>query len=88
MKVIDPVVARKTIGKIMNSVKTTGRPIGIGKRNKPEVLVIRAMRYNPNLSDVMNFAVASGSFDFLYDEPDLYSAADIRWRPYEKRKRV
>lgn len=88
MKVIDPVIARKTIGKIVDSVKTTGRPVAIGANNMPEVLVVRASRYNPNLSDVMNFAVASGSFDFLYDEPDLYSAADIRWRPYEKRKRV
>ena len=88
MKVITPVAAGKDIGKIVDSVRKTGRPVAIGKNDKPEVLVVRASRYNPNLSDVMNLAVASGSFDFLYDEPDLYSDADIKWRPYEKRKRV
>ena len=88
MKVITPVLARKNIGKIMDAVRTTGRPIAIGERNKPEVMVVRISGYNPKLSDVMNAAVASGSYDFLYDEPDLYSDANIRWRPYEKRKRL
>lgn len=88
MKVITPVVARKNIGKIMDSVRTTGRPVAIGEKNRPEVLVVRASRYDPNLSDVMNFAVASGSFEFLNDEPDLYSDADIKWRFHGKKKRV
>ena len=88
MKVITPVSARKNIGKIMDAVRMTGRPVAIGERNKPEVMVVRISGYNPKLSDVMNAAVASGSYDFLYDEPDLYSDADIRWRPYEKRKRL
>ena len=88
MKVLTPVLARKNIGKIMDAVRMTGRPVAIGAHNKPEVMVVRISGYNPKLSDVMNAAVASRSYDFLYDEPDLYSDADIRWRPYEKRKRL
>ena len=88
MKVITPIDARENIVTIVKAVTKTGRPVAIGKNNKPEVLVVRAPRYNPALSDVTNFAALSGSFDFLNDEPDLYSDADIRWRPYEKRKRV
>ena len=87
MRTISTTNARKNIGRIVESVKATGRPIAIGRRNKPEVLIVRIPNYNPELSDVTNFAAASGTFDFLYDEPDLYSAADVKWKPYEKRRR-
>ena len=88
MKVITTTVARKYIGKIVDSVKSTGRPVAIGRRNKAEVMVVRAPQYNPALSDVLNLAAVSGSFDFLYDEPDIYSDADVKWHPHDKKKRV
>ena len=85
MRTISTTNARKNISKIVESVKTTGRPIAIGRRNKPEVLVIRAPQYNPEFSDVTNLNILGGAFDFLWDEPDLYSDKDIKKKYAKKR---
>jgi len=80
MKVLTTTNARKSLGTIVESVRMTGKAVAIGRRNTPEVLVIRYPRYNPNLSDVANMAAVGGAFDFLYDEPDLYSDKDLKVR--------
>ena len=85
MKTISTTNARKLLSEIVETVKITGHPIAIGRRNKPEVIVSQYPRsYNPAVSDTVNLAVASGTFDFLFDEPDLYSDKDIKWA-YGKR---
>ena len=33
---------------------------------------------NPQLDEITNFNANSPSFDFLADEPDLYSASDLK----------
>lgn len=33
-------------------------------------------RSEPSSSELMNLALQGGAFDFLYDEPDLYSLDD------------
>lgn len=85
MKVISPAAARKSIGKIMDSVKTTGRPVAIGENDKPEVMVVKVSGFNPELSDVTNLNMLGGAFDFLADEPDLYTDRDIKKRYAKKR---
>lgn len=80
MKAISTTDARKRLSDIVDSVRTTGKAVAIGRRNIPEVLVIRYPRYNPALSDITNFASTSGGFDFLADEPDLYYDKDLRER--------
>ncbi len=78
MKTISTTNARKSLSAIIDSVKTTKRPIAIGRHNKPEVLIVPVPSYNPELSDVTNLAMFGGAFDFLWDEPDLYSRKDIK----------
>ena len=80
MKTISTTDARARIGKLVELVRETGKPIAIGRRGTPEVLLIRYPRYNPELSDVMNFAANNPAFDFLDDEPDLYTDADLKKR--------
>ncbi|OGG79865.1 hypothetical protein A3A39_04750 [Candidatus Kaiserbacteria bacterium RIFCSPLOWO2_01_FULL_54_13] len=80
MKTISTTDARKRFRDIVESVKATGKPIAIGRRNKPEVVLVRFPRYNPELSDSTNLNALGGAFDFLWDEPDLYSAKDIKKR--------
>lgn len=80
MKTISTTDARKHLSDIVESVRTTGRPVAIGRRNKPEVMMVRISKYNPELSDVTNLNMFGGSFDFLWDEPDVYSDKDIKKR--------
>jgi hypothetical protein len=80
MRVLSSVDIRKSIDKVIRSVKMTGRPVAIGKNNMPEVLVVRATGYNPGVSDVTNLNMLGGAFDFLWDEPDLYTDKDIKKR--------
>ena len=88
MKTISTTDARKHLGKIVEAVKASGKPVAIGRRNKPEVLVVRAPQYNPELSDVTNLNMLGGAFDFLWDEPDLYTDKDIKkWYRHGKKLR-
>lgn len=66
---------RKKLGELVNIVKYQRRTIAIGNHGKPEALLIA---FAAPEDDVPMAAVnaASGSFRFLDDEPDLYSAAD------------
>ena len=84
MKILTTTNARKRFRDIVESVKAAGKPIAIGRRNNPEGVVIRFPRYNPELSDVTNLNALGGAFDFLWDEPDLYSAKDIKKRYAQK----
>lgn len=78
MNTISTTDARMHLSSIVDSVRMGGRAIAIGRRNVPEVLVIRYPRYNSALSDVTNLASVGGGFDFLADEPDLYSDSDLK----------
>ena len=80
MKTISTTDARKRLSEIVEAVKTTGKPVAIGRRNKPEVMVVRVANYEPALSDVTNLNTLGGAFDFLWDEPDLYTDKDIKKR--------
>lgn len=80
MKIVTTTEARKGIGKIVDAVRMTGRPVAIGRRNIPEVLIIRYPRYNPEFSEITNLNAVGGAFDFLAEEPDLYSDKDLKER--------
>lgn len=81
MKTITTTNARKQIAKIIDTVKETGEVFAIGRRNRPEVLLIKFPEtYNAQFDDITNVNAASASFSFLEDEPDLYSVADLKKR--------
>ena len=81
MKIITTTNARKQIAKLINTVRETGEAFAIGRRNRPEVLLIKFPEtYNEQFNDITNINAASASFSFLEDEPDLYSVADLKKR--------
>lgn len=78
-KVITTTNARKNISRIIDHVKTRGEVFGIGRRNAIEALIIKFPdQYNKDLNEITNINTLSQSFDFLADEPEVYSRADLR----------
>jgi len=81
MKIITTTGARKQMAHIVDRVKVHGEVFGIGRRNSIDALVIQfPSYYNKELNDVTNVNAASRSFDFLYNEPETYTVADLKKR--------
>lgn len=82
MKVIPTTEARKRLSELVNKVSYTNKPVAIGRRDRAEVLLIKFPdQANDQLDDMTNINQFGGSFDFLKDEPDLYTREDIT-KPY------
>jgi len=82
MKTITTTNARKHIAEIVNAVRDTGDVYAIGRRNRPEVLVLKfPAEYSPDVNDITNVNTYSESFAFLEHEPELYSVNDLK-KPY------
>ena len=78
MKIITTSEARKNLSAIVDTVRLSNRPIAIGRRDKAEALLIKFPNTTNRLVDEMtNMNAYGGGFDFLEDEPDLYSRDDI-----------
>ena len=79
MKVVTTTKARAQLSSLINEVRYGNTPIGIGRRNKIEAVIIK---YPDSINDRANELTAlneyGGSFDFLNDEPDIYSEDDIK----------
>lgn len=72
---------RRNISTYMDKVQRENSIIGVGRRDKIEVVVIKYPEYmNPHLNEITNINAHSRSFDFLKDEPDLYSVKDLKKR--------
>ncbi len=70
---------RKDISEIMNEVKYKDRVFGIGRRDKIEAIIIKyPENLNKKCGEITNANANSASFDFLENEPDLYSIDDIK----------
>lgn len=81
MKIITTTNARKQIASLINAVKETGDVFAIGRRNQPEVLLIKfPAEYNAEVNDITNVNTYSESFAFLDSEPDMYSVSDLKKR--------
>jgi len=81
MKVITTTNIRKQISKVVDTVKETGDVFAIGRRNNPEVLLIKfPSEYNADVDNITNINTYSESFAFLEEEPELYSAGDLKKR--------
>ncbi len=81
MKIISTTIARQKIGQLIDEVKQTGRTVGLGRHERIEALLIKYPDYlNQELSEWTNMVANAGSFDFLQEEPDLYSLADLKKR--------
>ena len=71
--------ARKRLNEIVNRVKYQKVIISIGRRGKAEVLIVPTPELEEGLP-VSRINAQSPSFDFLKDEPDVYSFHDIKKR--------
>lgn len=81
MNVITTTDARKQISTLINRVKIHGEVFGIGRRDSIDALIIPfPQAYNKNLNEITNINAMSHSFDFLNDEPELYSVTDLKKR--------
>jgi len=81
MKVVTTTNARKNISAIIDRVKYRGEVFGIGRRDSIDAIVLKFPEmYNRALNDITNINTYSKSFDFLKDEPNLYSPADLKKR--------
>lgn len=79
MKTISTTEARKNIKTLVDLVRETGAVYAIGRRDKPEVLLIKFPRdYNKELNEITNMNAYSESFAFLEGEPDIYSIDDLK----------
>jgi mRNA interferase MazF len=79
MQLISTTKARNNLSKFVNSL-TTGESSAFvfGRRDEPEVVMISYPKYySRDVSDITNVNSYSKSFDFLNDEPELYSVKDI-----------
>jgi PHD/YefM family antitoxin component YafN of YafNO toxin-antitoxin module len=80
-KTISTTEARKDISKLVKSIREDNAVFAIGRRDVPEVLMIKfPSEYNKELNEITNFNAYSGSFDFLADEPELYTRDDIKFK--------
>lgn len=79
MKIISTTKARKNIKNIIDRVRYGGEVFAIGRRKTIDALLIQFPdTYNEEVDEITNINAYSKSFDFLKDEPELYSAADLK----------
>lgn len=79
MKVITTTNARKNISVIVDRVKLHGEVIGIGRRHSIDAIIIPfPSTHNKDMNEITNINAHSHSFDFLKNEPELYSMADLK----------
>ena len=81
MQIITTTSARKHIKSIIDRVKYRGEVFGIGRRSSIDAVVLKFPDvYNVAVNDITNVNAYSKSFDFLKNEPDLYSVSDVKKR--------
>lgn len=78
INVISTSEARTMLPAFINSFKTSDNSFVLGRRDRPEAVLIKfSSDFNPSLDDITNINTYSSSFDFLKNEPELYSVSDV-----------
>ncbi len=78
MTIISTSKARNLLPQFIEALKEHDRAFIIGRRNNPEAVLIKfPSHYKKNVTDITNVNAYSSSFDFLNDEPELYSLEDV-----------
>ena len=91
IKKISAMKARQNLGALMNSISLKGDEVIIERAGKPMVAMIPVKRFLELTKQKLKLEMSedlsmteinanSGSFDFLEDEPDLYSIDDLKKR--------
>lgn len=79
MKRYSTTEARKNLSEIINRVHYEKTIVAVGRHDKVEVLIVPGPDINEELP-MTEINAASSSFDFLGDEPDMYSIKDLKKR--------
>jgi hypothetical protein len=77
MRVIPVTEGRKRLGELMDIVRYQHTIIALGKNGKAEALLVAIPGVGADFS-MTSVNAASESFQFLDDEPNLYSRKDIK----------
>ena len=78
IKTLSTTELRENISDFMDIV-SAGKSIVLGRRNVPEAVLIPFPNlWNGKLTEITNINAYSKSFDFLVDEPEIYSIKDIK----------
>lgn len=77
--IISSTEVRKNISDMIDTVRETNGVFLIGRHGEAEAVLLKfPTAYRAGTSDITNINAYSASFDFLADEPELYSAKDIK----------
>lgn len=81
MTIISTTEARKQFASLVERVFYHGENIAVGRRGQAELLIIPYPQIlSGHVNEITNINANSSSFDFLNNEPDLYSVADLKKR--------
>lgn len=76
MKIYSTTELRANLSDIVNTVHYQKKIVAVGRNKKAEVFIVPAPEeYEVDLTEVNS---ASSSFDFLAEEPDLYTVNDLK----------
>lgn len=79
IKTLSTTKLRKRISDLMDVISISRKSIVVGRRNVPEIVLIPFPHlWNSRLTEITNINAYSKSFDFLENEPDIYSIKDIK----------
>lgn len=79
MKHYSTTEARKHFAEIIAQVRYLKAIVSVGRRGEEEVLIVPKPEINEDLP-ISAINASSSSFDFLEDEPDIYSINDLKRR--------
>ena len=79
MRIISITEGRKQLGELVNLVKYQHQVIVLGKQGKAEALLVSLPDLEADIP-ITEINAQSPSFQFLADEPDIYSVADLKKR--------
>ena len=72
---------RKHISEVIDDARYRGQVFVVGRHNRPEIIIMKfPENLNKSLNETTNFNSNSPSFEFLKDEPDIYSTDDLKIR--------
>ncbi len=79
MTIISTTKAREELGNYIDALASGEmEAFVLGRRNEPEAVLIKFPKhYSKKVSDSTNVNAYSKSFDFLNDEPELYTTDDL-----------
>lgn len=79
MKVLNTTQFRRNLSQFVREVYEGNKSIVLGTRDTPRVILIKYPdTYRKEYSAIANINTYSGVFNFLADEPDLYTKEDVR----------